>query len=58
MKTLNIGLVGTGVVGQGVIELLQKNGSLLSKRSGVRFVLKAVSSRSIFKKKCLCPKGY
>ncbi len=57
MKTLNIGLIGSGVVGQGVIDLLNKNGSLLAKRSGIDFNLRAVSSKNILSKKIALPKS-
>ena len=57
MKTLNIGLIGSGVVGQGVIDLLNRNSFLLTKRSGVDFKLRVISSRNILKKKINSPKS-
>ncbi|MCE9501516.1 MAG: homoserine dehydrogenase, partial [Leptospira sp.] len=35
MKTINIGLVGAGTVGSGVIEILKKNRSLIAERTGI-----------------------
>jgi len=43
MKEIGIGLLGFGTVGAGVIECLQKNGSLIAKRAGVRLALKGIA---------------
>ena len=58
MKTLNIGLIGAGVVGRGVVELIKLNSKLLEKRSGVRFNLKTICSRSLKSKQPSWLKGY
>ena len=47
MKELNIGLVGTGVIGKGVIELLHRNGKILEKRSGIKLNLIAACSLTV-----------
>ena len=41
-KVVNIGLLGLGVVGGGVYELLNKNGRLIEERTGVKPVIKKV----------------
>ena len=41
-KTINVGIVGMGVVGTGVAKILLNQGRLLSERTGTRFVLKTV----------------
>ncbi|MFO7821636.1 MAG: homoserine dehydrogenase [Lentisphaeria bacterium] len=35
MKTINVGILGFGTVGAGVVEALQKNGDLIADRTGV-----------------------
>jgi len=46
MKTLRVGLCGLGTVGQGVLELLQKNADLISLRCGRSIQLVRVASRT------------
>jgi homoserine dehydrogenase len=43
MKTVNIGLIGWGTVGSGVIKILQENGPLIEKRLGSKIVLKRIA---------------
>lgn len=42
---LTIGIAGLGIVGAGVVRLLQQNGPLLAERAGREITLKAVSAR-------------
>ncbi len=44
-KSINIGLIGAGTVGSGVIEILTKQISLLTERVGVPILLKKVADR-------------
>lgn len=46
MKKIKIGLAGLGVVGRGVYEILQKDAEIISKRSGCKFEIIAVSARN------------
>jgi len=46
-KEVNIGLVGIGTVGLGVIKILNKNQDLIEKRTGVRLNLKKVCARNV-----------
>ncbi|HBQ87813.1 MAG TPA: homoserine dehydrogenase, partial [Syntrophomonas sp.] len=39
---LNVGLLGCGTVGSGVIKLLQKNAEIVAKRTGSEIVIKKV----------------
>ena len=39
MKTVNIGLIGFGTVGAGVVETIQKNSGLIAERPGARLVM-------------------
>jgi homoserine dehydrogenase len=39
IKEINIGLVGIGTIGSGVVEILDKNASLIEKRTGVKINL-------------------
>ncbi|MGS0746472.1 homoserine dehydrogenase [Syntrophomonas erecta subsp. sporosyntropha] len=48
---INIGLLGCGTVGSGVIKLLQKNAKTISNRSGDSVVIKKVLERDL--QKCL-----
>jgi homoserine dehydrogenase len=54
MKKIRIGLAGLGVVGKGVYEILQKDADLITRRSGSKLEITAVSARS--KKEFLSPK--
>tara|TARA_B100002003_G_scaffold247433_1_gene279016 strand:- start:2011 stop:3276 length:1266 start_codon:yes stop_codon:yes gene_type:complete len=41
-KTINIGLIGIGTIGSGVVDILDKNTSLIEKRTGVKINLAKV----------------
>lgn len=45
MKTVNIGLIGIGTIGKGVVETIADNGELIAQRTGVKLVLKGVCDR-------------
>lgn len=47
MKDIQIGLIGFGTIGTGVIKLLHKNRELLQKRLGAKLVLKSVADIDI-----------
>ncbi len=47
MKRINIGLLGAGTVGSGVIKILTENADIISKRLGFELNLKKIYSRSI-----------
>ncbi len=51
MKQLNIGLLGLGTVGRGVVEILQERRTSLNARAGARFNLVRVFDRSWEKKR-------
>ena len=42
VKVVNVGLVGLGTIGSGVVEILLNNSKLIEKRTGVKIVLKYV----------------
>jgi homoserine dehydrogenase len=46
MKPLRIGLAGLGVVGTGVLQLLERNGKVLEQRCGRTIIVTAVSARN------------
>jgi len=46
MRKVNIGLVGCGTVGSGVVKGLARNGALMGSRLGVRFSLGGVAVRN------------
>jgi homoserine dehydrogenase len=46
MKPLRIGLAGLGVVGTGVLQLLERNGAVLEQRCGRTVTVTAVSARN------------
>jgi len=50
MERINIGLIGYGVVGQGVAQILKKNKSVFKDKYGSEFNLKTICDRSIHKK--------
>lgn len=43
MRTLNIGVIGFGTVGAGVVETVMKNGDLMAERTGVRPVIARIA---------------
>jgi homoserine dehydrogenase len=45
MKQLNIGLVGAGTVGQGLLEIISKSGSLVKERTGINLEIKTVCDK-------------
>jgi homoserine dehydrogenase len=47
MDRINIGLVGFGTVGTGLVKILQENGKLLEKRLGIPMVLKRIADLDI-----------
>ena len=47
MKRLQIGLIGFGTVGAGVVETLQQNGELIAARTGVKLVLAKIADVDI-----------
>ena len=51
MKKLNIGLIGWGTVGTGMIQIMQKNSQLLEKRLGAHLVLKKVADLDLLRKR-------
>lgn len=50
MRKINIGLIGYGVVGSGVVQLLRKREMFIRDKFGTEFILKAVCDRSIRRK--------
>jgi homoserine dehydrogenase len=43
MKEINVGLIGLGTVGTGVVRILQKNAGVIEKRMGAKLVLRKVA---------------
>jgi len=46
MANVNVGLIGLGNIGSGVVEIIQANADLIEKRTGVRISIVAACSRS------------
>ena len=47
MDRINIGLIGLGTVGTGLVKILQENGKVLEKRLGLPMVLKRVADQDV-----------
>jgi len=47
MKNINIGLIGFGTIGTGVVKLLRQNEELITKKLGARVVLKKIADIDI-----------
>lgn len=47
MKDINIGILGFGTVGAGVVEGIQKNGALMAERTGIRPVVAKIADLDI-----------
>jgi homoserine dehydrogenase len=45
MRLVRIGLLGAGTVGGGVIKILSSNDELLTKRTGMKFVVTRVATK-------------
>ena len=47
MKKINLGLIGFGTIGSGVVKLLQQSGDLIEKRLGAKLVLKKIADLDV-----------
>ena len=47
MKTINLGLIGLGTIGTGVVKVLRENSALIEKRLGVSLVIKRIADLDI-----------
>ncbi|NLF94237.1 MAG: homoserine dehydrogenase [Oligosphaeraceae bacterium] len=47
MKKYNLGIIGFGTVGAGVVETIQKNGELLARRTGVQLAVTRIADLDI-----------
>jgi homoserine dehydrogenase len=47
MKNVNIGLIGFGTVGAGVVECVQKNHEVISRRTGLRPVIRRIADLDV-----------
>jgi homoserine dehydrogenase len=47
MRAMNVGLVGFGTVGSGVVQLLSQRADLLARRLGANLVLKRVADQDL-----------
>ena len=45
MKQINIGLIGLGTVGTGVVKILKKNAGLIKQRTGCRVVISKIAEK-------------
>lgn len=52
-KTVNIGLIGLGTVGSGVVKVIRAHASEIEKKTGIRLVLSRVCVRSLSKKRAV-----
>ena len=50
MRKINIGLIGYGVVGSGVIKFLQKRQNYIRDKYRVEFVVRTICDRGIHRK--------
>ncbi|HIG81655.1 MAG TPA: homoserine dehydrogenase, partial [Verrucomicrobiales bacterium] len=53
MRTVNIGIIGGGTVGGGVVQALRRNGALMASRLGVRLRVARIAVRSRRKKRAV-----
>ena len=47
MDRINVGLIGFGTVGTGLVRILQEHGKLLEQRLGVPMVLKRIADQDV-----------
>lgn len=57
MKNLVLGIAGVGVVGTGLLEVLEKNKEVIAKRTGRNIVVKTLCVRDITKKRAFAPEN-
>ena len=53
MSVVNIGLIGAGTVGSGVIKILNQNKDIIEKRTGVKLVLKRIADNDPERKRAV-----
>lgn len=53
MKTLNIGLIGFGTIGSGVVKILQEKKNDLQQKTNCEFNLKAIADKDINSNRCV-----
>ena len=53
MKILNIGLIGFGTVGSGVVKILQEKKEMLCQKSNCQFVIKLIADKDIDSRRCV-----
>ena len=51
MQQVNLGMIGGGTVGSGVLHALQRNGELMSARLGIKISLRKVAVKSLAKQR-------
>lgn len=51
MPSINIGIIGFGTIGTGVIKTLQKNSALIKKRTGLTLKLKKIADKDLKRKR-------
>ncbi|HET58336.1 MAG TPA: homoserine dehydrogenase [Deltaproteobacteria bacterium] len=56
-KTINVGLIGFGTVGTGVVQLLKQNEDLVRKRLGVRLAVKTIADIDIITPRSISTEG-
>ena len=54
MRGVQIGLIGFGTVGSGVVKVLQKNGTLIEGRLGCPLVLKRIADLDLERDRGVC----
>jgi homoserine dehydrogenase len=47
MKEINVGLIGLGTVGTGVVKILKKNAALIAQRTGCRIAVKKIADLNL-----------
>jgi len=53
MKGINIGLIGLGTVGTGVVKILKEKRKILEEKIGMPIILKKICDKDISRKRCL-----
>jgi homoserine dehydrogenase len=57
MNPIRVGLIGTGVVGSGVLKVLQRNAGEIARRAGREIVITHVGARNPDKARAVVPEG-
>ena len=58
MRRINVGLIGFGTVGSGVVKALKDRSGLLKRKTGISIAIKRIADKNITSKKAARMSGF